>query len=99
MKITVDEYNSQWKGDKRDYLLVDFRNWKEIKEGGGTVEKSMPASLEEVYSGVDMIPTFIDCVGICKTGEESKKLCEHLRNKGLDNIFYIEGGADALIQS
>lgn len=98
MKITVDDYINNWKGDKQEHLLVDFRNWREVKEGGA-IEKAMPASIDEVYESVDMIPTFIPCIGVCKSGEDSKALCEFLEEKGLTQIFYIEGGAEALLAS
>ena len=94
MKLDVHDYLTNWK-DKREHLLVDLRSY-EIRENDGNVLRAMVTSYNEIYDNTDMIPTYVDCVGLCKDGSISSDLVMKLEEKGFTNLYWIDGGADSL---
>lgn len=94
MKLDVHDYLTNWK-DKREYLLVDLRSY-DIREKDGNVLRAMVTSYNEVYDNTDMIPTYVDCIGLCKDGSISSDLVTKLKEKGFTNLYWIDGGVDSL---
>lgn len=94
--ISVDEFVNEWYDDQ-EFIFVDIREEDEIKKNGG-IKDSYRISMYDIPDQIDMAPTYITCILVCDNGARSEQVVRYMKNKNLNNMFALEGGAEKLFE-
>lgn len=97
LSITVEEFVNEWY-NKQEYMLVDIRESEERTEKG-IVKGTYNISMYEIPDQIDMAPTYIICLMLCQDGTRAEQVTKYIKNNGYNNMIYIEGGIDKLVEA
>jgi len=96
LSISIQEYTDEWK-DQQDFIFVDIRETEEI-ENEGSIKGAFMISMYDIPEKIEMAPDYITCFVCCSDSTRSEQVTKYLRNNGLNNMFYIEGGIKELFK-
>ena len=76
--------------DREDVFLLDVREQWEYDEGHIPGVTLLP--MGEVPARLDEIPTDIEVIVTCRSGNRSGQVTDYLRQNGFDNVHNMQGG-------
>ena len=95
--ISVEEFTNEWY-NQQEYMLVDIREQEEINNGDA-VKGTFNISMYDIPEQIEMAPTYIVCLLVCDNGARAEQVVKYLKNNDYNNMFAIEGGAEALLSA
>ncbi len=91
-RITLKEFSKKVKeGFKEGEVLVDVRSPEESKIFYIAVKNSIQVPLHEIANQAQKLKKYDKLYLYCSGGVRCKTACKILEQKGLENLFYVEG--------
>jgi len=76
--------------DRDDVFLLDVREQWEYDEGHIPGITLLP--MDQVPDRLSEIPTDVEVIVTCRSGNRSSQVTDYLRQQGFDNVHNMEGG-------